>query len=260
MPDRTAMSPSDAQLLERLADALAPPYRQPTEAGLAALWAAVDARTTWPAGTRTRGLKERWRSWTWRSRRGLAALGLIAGVCVGGTGAAFAGGASLPEPIRAVAHHLGLPVGSPAPLSARHAGSSLRRDPASSATDRTRTVAGPRASGTQGARPGYLDSSNQQKAGSAPLQHITGLPNPVSAPSLPLTTYTYTRQGQRQPSTPATNALCHSDCRSGQGQPPGSGYGPSTRTAYSGYPTWYPANSLPSPGPGGKTTQTTDSG
>jgi hypothetical protein len=106
------VGPSDAELFVRLADALVPGDVKPTEAGLAHLRATLDARSTWPAGpVAAHGAKKRRSSWTGRTRRGLVALGLIGGISVGGTGVAVAAGASLPEPVRVVALHLGFPVG-----------------------------------------------------------------------------------------------------------------------------------------------------
>jgi hypothetical protein len=290
MPDRVCLGPSDDELLERLAAALAPLDVPSPESGLAALRTALEARTTWPAGTPARTIKERWRSWTGRSRRGLAALGLIGAVWAGGTSAAFARSASLPEPVRAVVHHLGLAVGSPSRPSTRHPGTSLRRDPASSATVPTRTAARVRASGTPGAQRTYPDASDQQKAGTAPLQHSTAAPSLGSGRSLLPSTDPDALSSRRQPGTPATNALCSSACASGRGQPPGSvtqypsteypsteypsseypsseypdaGYpdaGYPSRSASADYPTGYPSDLPSSPGPGGRAAQTTDGG
>jgi hypothetical protein len=111
MSEWAEVGPSDAELFVRLADALVPGDVEPTEAGLADLRATVDARSTWPAGpVAGPSAKKHWSSWTGRTRRGLVALGLIGGISVGGTGVAVAAGASLPEPVRVVAHHLGFPV------------------------------------------------------------------------------------------------------------------------------------------------------
>jgi hypothetical protein len=282
MPDRVCLGPSDEELLERLAAALAPLEVPSPETGLAALRTALEARTTWPAGTPARTIKERWRSWTGRSRRGLAALGLIGAVWAGGTSVAFARSASFPEPVRAVVHHLGLPVGSPSRPSTRHPGTSLRRDPGSSATVPIRTSARVRASGTPGAQRTYPDTSDQQKAGTVPLPH----PHPTPAPSLgsggglPPSPDPDALSSRRQPGTPATNALCSSTCASGQVQPPGSvtqypsseypdagypdaGYpdaGSPSGSASADYPTGYPSDLPSSPGPGGRAAQTTDGG
>jgi hypothetical protein len=280
MPDRVCLGPSDDELLERLAAALAPLDLPSPETGLAALRTALEARTTWPAGTPARTIKERWRSWTGRSRRGLAALGLIGAVWAGGTSAAFARSASLPEPVRAVVHNLGLPVGSPSRPSTRHPGTSLRRDPASSATVPTRTAARVRASGTPGARRTYPDASDQQKAGTVPLRHPAPAPSLGSGGGLPPSPDPDALSSRRQPGTPATTALCSSTCASGQGQPAGSvtqyssseypsseypdaGYpdaGYPSRSASGDYPTGYSSDLPSSPGPGGRAAQTTGGG
>ncbi len=183
MPD--AVGWSEAELLLRVADALVPDDVQPTEAGLAALRASLDARPTWPASpaaalrasldarptwpaspaaARTR--RKRWASWAGRSRRGLVALGLIGGISVGGTGVAVATGAPLPEPVRAVAHHLGLPTGSPAPRSGQRAETTgLGPEPARGAS--TRPAAKVRAVYDLATQPGERGGPDQQRPDAA---------------------------------------------------------------------------------------------
>jgi hypothetical protein len=259
MPEPAGSSRSDAQLLERLADALTPCDlrfdRQPTDAGLTALRTALDTRTRWPAGTPTGTVTERWRSWSGRSRKGLAALGLIGGVCVGGTGAAFAAGAPLPPPVRAVAHDLGLPVRSPWFASPRHGQPALSRDPASPAATPTGTPARVRNAGklTSAAGPGLVDASDQP-AGSPPPQLNSQAGSFGASRGLPRTG-PYAPEGRRQTSTPATNAPDRSGSsdRDGQRQPLQSSQQSPSSPRTGGYPSGGPS----SPGSGG-TTQTTD--
>ncbi len=157
-----------AELLVRLADALVPDEAQPTEAGLAALRASLDARLTWPAGpTAARTRRKRWRSWAGRSRRGLVALGLIGGVSVGGTGVALATGAPLPEPVRVVAHHLGLPVGSRAPRPGHPVeASGLRADRAAGAS--TGAAAKVPAARDRATQPGQRGDPDTPRPGAPP--------------------------------------------------------------------------------------------
>jgi hypothetical protein len=187
--DRAAVGWADAELMARLADALAPDDGQPTEAGLAALRASLEARLDWPAGpaaARTR--EKRWTSWAGRSRRGLVALGLIAGISVGGTGVALAGGASLPEPVRVVAHHLGLTLGAQAPRPIRPSASTgLRPDRAGAAS--SRPAEDVRAEPGLATRPEHGGGLDRWGSGAAPPPTLSGSGPPESGEGWPLSGY-----------------------------------------------------------------------
>lgn len=123
---------TDSELLSTLGAALRPPEAPVPDAGLAALRAALDERGSlvpaplgWPDRLRS-ALNSRW-------RKAGAATALVAGLVVGGTGVAFAAGGNVPEPLRAVAYNLGLPVDSPA-VSATHQDVSRLRNALKSAS------------------------------------------------------------------------------------------------------------------------------
>jgi hypothetical protein len=168
MIDRARVGPSDAELFVRLVDALVPGDVEPTEAGLADLRATLDSRSTWPAGpVDPHGAKRRWSSWTGRTRRGLVALGLIGGISVGGTGVAVAAGASLPEPVRVVAHHLGFPVGPTVTAQHHENGPRLERTKGATArpSARVRTLSDP---GTTPVHSGGSEAQGASAASSRP--------------------------------------------------------------------------------------------
>jgi hypothetical protein len=216
MPDRGMVRWSDAELLTRLADALAPDDRQPTEAGLSALRASLDARTSWPAAARVR--RKPWTSWAGRSRRGLVALGLIGGVCLGGTSAAVATGSSLPEPVRVVAHHLGLPVGSPPRVRALNP--ERARRPARTASASTRPAPSGGAAGGVTAGPGEVNESDLQTSRPTPPRPPLG-PGPVESGQTPYQVYPPDRSSEAR--TPPGTGPAASDNQPQSGVPATSG-------------------------------------
>jgi hypothetical protein len=102
----------DDELLERLGAALRPEPTELTPPSLQALRRALEQPPA-PAPRR------------WGHRFGVSALAGAA-MLAGAGGVAAATGAVLPEPVRAVAHAVGLPVDSPSVAAARAARASLR--------------------------------------------------------------------------------------------------------------------------------------
>ena len=111
---------ADDRMLARLHAAFAVEPVDPPAQGVAALDRALAERDVrGEAGGRHR------RPW-WRQP--LPVAGLAFGLVVGGSGTALAAGASLPRPVRALAHDLGLPVDSPQLVDVRKANDRLRDD------------------------------------------------------------------------------------------------------------------------------------
>lgn len=106
------------ELFDALGAALRPPPVEPTPAELAALHRMIDERCV----DRTTARVPATRSWT----RPFVVVAAAAGIVVGSGAAAFAVGAPVPRPIRAVAHDVGLPVDSPELTDAKGAESDLR--------------------------------------------------------------------------------------------------------------------------------------
>lgn len=161
---------TDDELLAALSTSLAPEPMAPPADGLIALRRAL-------AGTPGRS-GNRWLQW----RRPLVAVGVSAGVLLGGAGAAFAAGVA-PEPLRAAAYDIGLPVDSPALSTARHEEAQLRRDLASAATSAD-TAAAARSFAAQLSR---LSRSDQQKLGTSALTLLKTADRQESVHHLPVT-------------------------------------------------------------------------
>ncbi|HEX7521114.1 MAG TPA: hypothetical protein VF441_03545 [Acidimicrobiia bacterium] len=106
------------ELFDALGVALRPPPVEPTPAELAALHRMIDERCV----DRTTARVPATRSWM----RPFVVVAAAAGIVVGSGAAAFAVGAPVPRPIRAVAHDVGLPVDSPELTDAKGAASDLR--------------------------------------------------------------------------------------------------------------------------------------
>ncbi len=106
------------ELFDALGVALRPPPVEPTPAELAALHRMIDERCV----DRTTAHVPATRAWT----RPFAVVAAAASIVVGSGAAAFAAGAPVPRPIRAVAHDVGLPVDSPELTDAKGAASDLR--------------------------------------------------------------------------------------------------------------------------------------
>ncbi len=106
---------NDDELLQQLADALAPEPCVPPAAGLQALHRSIDAATR-SARPQRRRLRRRW------LLPAVAAVSAL-GVC---NLALAAAGTSLPRVVRTAAHELNLPVDSPALLDTRHHRDALR--------------------------------------------------------------------------------------------------------------------------------------
>jgi len=106
---------NDDELLQQLADALAPEPCAPPAAGLQALHRSIDAATRSKRPQRRR-LRKRWL---------LPAVATVSALGVGNLALAAAG-TSLPRVVRAAAHELNLPVDSPALLDTQHHRDALR--------------------------------------------------------------------------------------------------------------------------------------
>lgn len=122
MSDRPAQAMSDEALLDLLAAACIPATSEPTPEAVAE----VRLMLAWRAGHRQRW---RWipgRVQRWRPR--LAIASGAAGVVVLGAGTAFAAGAPLPPPVRALAYDIGLPVTPPAVVQVQDDAQALRTD------------------------------------------------------------------------------------------------------------------------------------
>lgn len=97
---------SDDVLMERLEEALRPAPVAPPPASVAALRRAVE-RSVQPS----RGFK-RLAAWARRLPRAGAATAVLGGVLIGGTGVSLAAGGSVPGPVGATLHDLGIPLPS----------------------------------------------------------------------------------------------------------------------------------------------------
>jgi hypothetical protein len=106
-----AQSGADAVLLEQLTDALRPEPLTPSPASMAALRRAVERK--WRPTVRAR-VMEQLTVWARRLQRKGAAVAVLGGVAVGGTGMALAACGSMPPPIQYTLHDLGIPVPPPA--------------------------------------------------------------------------------------------------------------------------------------------------
>jgi hypothetical protein len=113
LPDTGA----EEALLEQLTDALRPLPLQPPPASLAALRRAVERKWRPTARARVTGQLT---AWARRLQRKGAAVAVLGGLAVGGTGMALAACGSMPHPIQYTLHDLGIPV--PAPAAAHHGG------------------------------------------------------------------------------------------------------------------------------------------
>lgn len=182
----------DDALLATLGAVLSPLPAEPPVASVAALRASAQmlARDGRQQGVLTRAAAH------WR--RIAAGGGIVVGVLAGGTGVAFASG-SVPEPVRAVAYDLGLPVDSPALSAARHDESRLRHalsqvspgDRGSAAT----ASADAQAMAQQLAR---LDRGDRSRIGTEPLALITQARSVESRFGLEATALPGTRPGGTQ--------------------------------------------------------------
>jgi len=114
----------DLALLDTLAVALEPPTVEPTASELFALRVAVASHHAPAPDARTRpGARVPW----WRQPWAVASL--ATGMALAGTSAAMATGAApVPDPVRAVAHAIGLPVDSPAVVQVQRATDNLQHD------------------------------------------------------------------------------------------------------------------------------------
>jgi hypothetical protein len=106
------------QLFDALGVALRPPPVEPSPGELAALHRMIDERCRDRVTARVPAM----RAWA----RPFVVAAAAAGIVVGSGAAAFAAGAPVPRPIRAVAHDVGLPVDSPELTDAKSAASELR--------------------------------------------------------------------------------------------------------------------------------------
>jgi hypothetical protein len=109
---RLARTAADEALLEQLAEALRPPPLTPPAASLAALRREVDLK--WKASVRSR-VRAKLLAWARRLQRTGAAVAVLGGVAVGGTGMALAAGGSSSRPVHYSRLHPGIPVQAPAP-------------------------------------------------------------------------------------------------------------------------------------------------
>lgn len=96
------MNAGDEELIRLAREALAPPSVEPPLESIAALREAVDRLSTPGAGRRRRA---------WRFRLATAVAGFLT-LASGTAAAAAVAGASLPAPLRGIAHGIGLPVDS----------------------------------------------------------------------------------------------------------------------------------------------------
>lgn len=110
---------SDDEMLALL-KSVAPARREPSEEGVRKVLMLVSNRADAPLPFRVPRFAKR--------HRALFIVGAIAGTVLVGGGSAFAAGVPVPEPLRALAVHLGLPVTTPAVASAENAIQALRAD------------------------------------------------------------------------------------------------------------------------------------
>jgi hypothetical protein len=104
------MFSEDSALLELLGTALAPAPLEPPPEGIASLHRALAEQRSIAARAPVAAGRTSGRTW-WRKRWVAAAA--TGAFVFGGSGVAFAAGAPLPTPVRALAHDIGLPVTSP---------------------------------------------------------------------------------------------------------------------------------------------------
>lgn len=127
MVDRSGPSLSDDELLAALGEALAADHVEPPPAAVADVRLLLTTRPTGGLGRlRGRLTDLRWRLSGWRAR--LAVAGAAVGLVLVGSGTAFALGAPVPPPVRALAYDIGLPVTPPAVVDVRNAASAVQSD------------------------------------------------------------------------------------------------------------------------------------
>lgn len=139
MVDRPVPAMSDDELLAALSRAMAPEHVEPSPTAVADVRLLLTARTSGgrhPLRARLADL--RWRLTGWRAR--LAVAGATVGVVVVAGGTAFALGAPVPAPVRALAYDLGLPVTAPAVVQVQNAAHAVQSDlvPSSGVNQATR--------------------------------------------------------------------------------------------------------------------------
>jgi hypothetical protein len=124
MPERATMSMSDEDVLALLASSFAVPNLEPTYESLRDVRMLAARKQSGDLRPRRARVVVTW-------RRRFAVVGVMVATAVVGTGTAFAAGAPVPEPLRALAVEVGLPVTPPAVVNVQNDTSTLQSDLAS---------------------------------------------------------------------------------------------------------------------------------
>ncbi|MBV9662944.1 MAG: hypothetical protein JOZ37_03175, partial [Actinobacteria bacterium] len=237
----------DLALLDTLAAALAPAPVEPSASELFSLRMAVASHHALVDGAPARrAAATRVPFW----RRPWALASLATGMALAGTGAAMATGAApVPDPVRAVAHAIGLPVDSPQVVQVQRATQTLQHDLSKPSTAPSPQTA--RDAQRLQQKLSDLSPSERERVGAAPARTLDRWrgPGPSSGPGSPSSS-TPTGQAPSRPTGERTSG--NPDERRG---PSGGGSGPSTdpRQPSSGpspQPSSTPTTSPTSSGPG----------
>ncbi len=248
MADRRTPSPSDEELLARLHNVMAPGALQPPPAAVHDVRLLLAGRSL-PSrrpGPRLSGRRPLLSGW--RARLGVAGATVGAVVVAGGT--AFALGAPVPEPVRALAYDLGLPVTPPAVVQVQSAAQTVRSDlaPASGAS-RATTVRDTRALGSalRGLEPNELPSVRSSERVYARACRDLAAPSGMSAPPSNQRRQAQgcTSSGSVAPTpTPGNPARARGGSPGGgRGTPPGGRTAVTTTTPPGSRPTYPPGGS-----------------